>query len=186
MFEKYLTEAKKEYKFSIGVAGELPEGFADKMETALQKFSVVSMGAGKKTPIQERPLDFPQLNNCEVTYYEVTMSYPTTPQVLEEYIPQCCDVDRAMVVVRTENDPGLEYQDAKDENPYETKLEKEDMGQAEPDSQKQVGGERIMELLKELESARKEKENDPIADVKPAKTDDISDSIGTASPIGSK
>ena len=186
MFEKYLTEAKKEYKFSIGVAGELPEGFADKMETALQKFSVVSMGAGKKTPIQERPLDFPQLNNCEATYYEVTMSYPTTPQVLEEYIPQCCDVDRAMVVVRTENDPGLEYQDAKDENPYETKLEKEDMGQAEPDSQKQVGGERIMELLKELESARKEKENDPIADVKPAKTDDISDSIGTTSPIGSK
>ena len=186
MFEKYLTEAKKEYKFSIGVAGELPEGFPDKMETALQKFSVVSMGAGKKTPIQERPLDFPQLNNCEVTYYEVTMSYPTTPQVLEEYIPQCCDVDRAMVVVRTENDPGLEYQDAKDENPYETKLEKEDMGQAEPDSQKQVGGERIMELLKELESARKEKENDPIADVKPAKTDDISDSIGTTSAIGSK
>ena len=118
--------------------------------------------------------------------YEVTMSYPTTPQVLEEYIPQCCDVDRAMVVVRTEIDPGLEYQDAKDENPYETKLEKEDMGQAEPDSQKQVGGERIMELLKELESARKEKENDPIADVKPAKTDDISDSIGTTSPIGSK
>ena len=59
MFEKYLTEAKKEYKFSIGVAGELPEGFADKMETALQKFSVVSMGAGKKTPIQERLLDFP-------------------------------------------------------------------------------------------------------------------------------
>ena len=43
MFEKYLTEAKKEYKFSIGVAGELPEGFADKMETALQKFSVVSI-----------------------------------------------------------------------------------------------------------------------------------------------
>ena len=99
------------------------------METALQKFSVVSMGAGKKI-IQERPLDFPQLNNCEVTYYEVTMSYPTTPQVLEEYIPQCCDVDRAMVVVRTENDPGLEYQDAKDENPYETKIRKRRHGPA--------------------------------------------------------
>ena len=29
MFEKYLNEAKKIYEFSIGVAGELPEGFAD-------------------------------------------------------------------------------------------------------------------------------------------------------------
>ena len=47
--------------------GDLPEGFADTMETALQKFAVVSMGAGKKTPIQERPLDFPQLQNTEVT-----------------------------------------------------------------------------------------------------------------------
>ena len=52
MFEKYLTEAKKEYKFSIGVAGELPEGFADSMETALQRFNVVPMSPGKKTPIQ--------------------------------------------------------------------------------------------------------------------------------------
>ena len=47
MFNKYLTEAKKVYEFSIGVAGELPEGFEDTMETALQKFSVNSLGAGK-------------------------------------------------------------------------------------------------------------------------------------------
>ena len=186
MFEKYLTEAKKEYKFSIGVAGDLPEGFADTMETALQKFAVVSMGAGKKTPIQERPLDFPHLQNTEVTYYEVTMTYPTTPQVLEEYIPQCCDIDRAMIVVRNENDPGMEYQSQKEENPYETRLDNVDMGQAEDKAQEKVGGERIMGLLKELETARKEKKYDPIADVKPGDTKDISDKIGTTSPIGSK
>ena len=90
-----------------------------------------------------------------------------------------------MVVVRTENDPDWNNQDAKDENPYETKLEKEEMEQAESRSQKQVGGERIMELLKELELQEKKKKMIPIADVKPAKTDDISDSIGTTS-IGSK
>ena len=29
MFEKYLAENKKIYEFSIGVAGELPEGFEE-------------------------------------------------------------------------------------------------------------------------------------------------------------
>ena len=60
-FAEYLTESKKTYEFKVGVAGELPEGFADHMETALQKYGVMKMSAGKSTPIQERPLDFPQL-----------------------------------------------------------------------------------------------------------------------------
>ena len=75
MFEKYLAEAKKIYEFNIGVAGECPDDFADQLETCLKRYSVASMSAGKKTPIQERPLDFPQLSNCEVTYYEVGLNY---------------------------------------------------------------------------------------------------------------
>jgi|TARA_Y100000287_G_C14132722_1_gene310706 hypothetical protein len=186
MFKEYLTEAKKEYKFSIGLAGEMPEGFADELEECLKRYSVNSMSAGKRTPIQERPLDFPQLSNCEVTYFEVSLAYPTTPQVLEEYISQCCACERSNIIVRTENDPRIDYQQTKEEDPYETKLEKEDMGQADPKAQEQVGGERVMGLLKELETARKEKENDPIADVKPGDSKDISDNVGTTSPIGSK
>ena len=54
MFKDYLTEAKKEYKFSIGVAGPMPEGFEDTMEEALRKYSVNSISPGKRTPIQER------------------------------------------------------------------------------------------------------------------------------------
>ena len=45
MFEKYLTEAKKVYEFSIGVAGQLPEGFEDSLETALKRYSIETMGA---------------------------------------------------------------------------------------------------------------------------------------------
>ena len=48
MFEKFLNEAKKVYEFKIGVAGELPEGFADELESCLQRYSVASMSAGKK------------------------------------------------------------------------------------------------------------------------------------------
>lgn len=186
MFEQYLAEAKKVYEFSIGVAGELPEGFEDAFETALKRYSVASMSNGKKTPIQERPLDFPQLANTEITYYEVGLNYPTTPQVLEEYIPMSTGIDRTHVIVRTKEDPRIEYQAQQEEAPYVSKLETEDMGQADPKAQDTVGTNRVMDLLKELETARKEKENDPIADVKPGETTDISDNVGSTSPIGSK
>ena len=184
MFEKYLAEAKKIYEFNIGVAGELPEGFVDDLESCLKRYSIASMSAGKKTPIQERPLDFPQLSNCEVTYYEVGLNYPTTPQVLGEYITQCCECSRDNIIVRNVNEPQEMYQNIKDEGPYVTKLETEDMGGES--AQEDVGGSRVMSLLKELETARSEKENDPLQDVKPGESKDITDNENTVSPVGSK
>ena len=167
MFEKYLAEAKKVYEFNIGICGDLPENFADTLEGAMQKFSVKSMSNGKKTPIQERPLDFPTKENCEVTYYEVAVNYPTTPQVLHEYISQMCACDRDMIVVRNMNEPAELYQEIKDEDTYVSKLDTLEMEQADPKAQDKVGTNRVMDLLKELEDTRKEKDNDPIADVKP-------------------
>ena len=184
MFEKYLAEAKKVYEFNIGICGELPEGFADTLESAMQKFSVISMSNGKKTPIQERPLDFPTKENCEVTYYEVSVNYPTTPQVLHEYISQVCTCQRDNIVVRNMNEPAEMYQEIKDEV-YTTKLETLEMEQADPKAQDKVGTNRVMDLLKELEEARKDKDNDPIADVKPGDTTDSSDKQNNKSPIGS-
>tara|TARA_E500000178_G_scaffold132527_1_gene132476 strand:- start:2686 stop:3240 length:555 start_codon:yes stop_codon:yes gene_type:complete len=184
MFEKYLAEAKKIYEFNIGVAGELPEGFVDDLESCLKRYSIASMSAGKKTPIQERPLDFPQLSNCEVTYYEVGLNYPTTPQVLGEYITQCCECSRDSIIVRNVNEPQEIYQNIKDEGPYVSKLETEDMGG--DSAQEDVGGNRVMSLLKELETARSEKENDPLQDVKPGESKDITDNENTVSPVGSK
>ena len=186
MFEKYLAEAKKIYEFNIGVAGECPDDFADQLETCLKRYSVASMSAGKKTPIQERPLDFPQLSNCEVTYYEVGLNYPTTPQVLSEYIAQCCDCSRDNLIVRNMNEPQEAYQNIQDEGPYQTKLETEDMGQSDPKAQEQVGSNRVMSLLKELETARSERESDPLQDVKPGDTKDITHKENTVSPVGSK
>ena len=184
MFEKYLAEAKKIYEFNIGVAGELPEGFVDDLESCLKRYSIASMSAGKKTPIQERPLDFPQLSNCEVTYYEVGLNYPTTPQVLGEYITQCCECSRDNIIVRNVNEPQEIYQNIKDEGPYVSKLETEDMGG--DSAQEDVGGNRVMSLLKELETARSEKETDPLQDVKPGESKDITDNENTVSPVGSK
>jgi len=174
-FTEYLTESKKTYEFKVGVAGEIPEGFADRMETSLKKYGVLKMSAGKSTPIQERPLDFPQLSNTNVTYYEVELSYPTTVQVLQEYIGQCCDVSQSNIIVRNPNEPQEQYQQEKESGEYVAKLTVEDMGQAEGDPQSSVAGGRVMDLLKELETARKERETDYVGEAPVGDSKDIGD-----------
>lgn len=181
-FKEYLTESKKTYPFKVGIAGSLPEGFADSLETCLKKYDIANISSGKKTPIQERPLDFPQLQNMEVTYFEVELNYPTTSQVLEEYIEKCCPCEPNHVIVRGANDPREEYQEPKTDEPYETMLTKEDMGGES--GQEAVGGNRVMELLKELEKARSEQENDPMAAAPKGESKDIDDSENTKAVVG--
>ena len=164
-FNEFLTESNKTYQFKIGIAGPLPEDFRDNMETCLKKFKVLNLSPGKKTPIQERPLDFPQLQNMEVTYFETELEYPTTSQVLQEYVATCCKCNQAYVIVHNANDPREEYQETKDDTPYESILTKEEMEEADPGAQVHVGGDRIMSLLKDLEVARKERTIDPIDSV---------------------
>jgi hypothetical protein len=182
-FKELLTESKKTYEFKIGVAGPLPEGFEDRMETSLKKFNVSNMSSGKKTPIQERPLDFPQLQNMEVTYFEVAVEYPTTSQVLQEYVGRCCGVQQAYIIVRNANDPREEYQDMDDTAPYEAMLTKEYMGGES--AQAEVAGNRVMSLLKELETARKENEHNGAAGAPKGKSKDIDKTENTKSTMGS-
>jgi len=160
-FQELLNESKKTYNFKIGIAGELPEGCEDSIKSCLEKYSVATMSKGKKTPIQERPLDFPQLENMEVTYYEVELNYPSTQQVLQEYIGQCCNISQAHIIVRNPDEMQEKYQEMPEDTTYETKLTQEDMGGET--AQESVGNNRVMDLLKELEVARKEREHDPSA-----------------------
>jgi hypothetical protein len=160
-FTEFLTESKKVYPFKIGIAGELPEGCKERLETSLKKFDMQKMSAGKSTPIQERPLDFPQLKNQTVTYWDVEFGYPTTSQVLQNYIGECCGIDQAYIIVRNPNEPQELYQTSEEDTTYETMLTKEDMGGES--AQESVGNNRVMDLLKELEVARKEREHNPAA-----------------------
>lgn len=181
-FTELLTESKKTYQFKIGVAGPLPEKFEDTLETILKKYGATNLTSGKKTPIQERPLDFPQLQNMEVTYFEVAVEYPTTSQVLQEYVGKCCGVDQAYIIVRNANDPREEYQEMKDDAPYEAMLTKEDMGGES--AQDSVAGARVMSLLKELETARKENEHSGAEGAPVGESSDIGDAENTKAVIG--
>lgn len=156
-FKNILLETHKVYPFKIGIAGDLPDGCEESVKSCLQKYAIKSMSAGKKTPIQKRPLDFPQLENIDVHYYEVELQYPTTGDTLQEYIGQCCGIDASHIIVRSPLEQQELYQEEKDEGPYEAKLTQEDMGGES--AQEDAGGNRVMNLLKELETARKERDD---------------------------
>ena len=66
-FKDFLTESTKSYDYKIKVAGMIADDFKNRMETALQKFELAKMSAGKKTPIMTLPLDFPALSNEQHT-----------------------------------------------------------------------------------------------------------------------
>jgi hypothetical protein len=154
-FKEYLSESKKTYPFKIVVAGDLPEGFDSRVRTAMEKFGLSSMSGGKKTPIQERPLDFPQLENMEVTFWDVEVNYPTTEAVIKNYLGQFCSVHESHIAVKNPNHPLEEQNKQETDTTYETLLTKEDLGGES--AQNSVGNNRIMDLLKELETARKER-----------------------------
>jgi|13_taG_2_1085334.scaffolds.fasta_scaffold00500_6 hypothetical protein len=183
-FTEYLTESKKAYPFKIAIAGELPDGFNDHLKTCLERFKVSNITTGKKTPIQERPLDFPNLHNMEVTHFEAELTYPTTAQVLGEYLDSCCDCPAGHIVVRGEGDPLEDAQGTPVPDTYEVKLTQEDMGGES--AQESVAGDRVMDLLKELEVARKEREHDPAAAAPVGESSDIKNEENATSVVGGK
>ena len=121
-FKKYLAEAAKQYDFVIKVAGNLDENFEDSLEVALKKFDVANLSAGKKTPIQSVPLDFPDLTNTEVTVYETVLNYPTTQFELRAYLADALNVQQDFIRVRKPGEPYEEYQAETEDKPYENKL----------------------------------------------------------------
>ena len=110
-FTQYLTEATKSYDYKVKVAGTIADDFKNRMETALQKFELAKMSAGKKTPIQSVPLDFPALSNEEVTIFDVTTNYPCSVNALKEYLADYMNINASMIVVRKPGEPTEEYQD---------------------------------------------------------------------------
>jgi hypothetical protein len=84
-FKEYLTESAKVYSFKIKIAGELPEKFQEGLKARLDRYKVVTLEKVTKTPIQKLPLDFPGMENKEVTVFEVVCEYPiTSPEIVND------------------------------------------------------------------------------------------------------
>jgi hypothetical protein len=112
-FKEYLSESLKQYPFKIKVAGNFSTEQESSMKSLLGRFTKTdTLGGFKKTvtPIQALPLDFPQVKNCEVSIYEVTLDYPTTQFELTEYLSSNLGVNKQNLVVRSPGEPTEEYQ----------------------------------------------------------------------------
>ena len=153
-FAKYLTESTKTYEYKVKIAGDIDKDFATRMETCLQKFEVAKMSAGKKTPIQSLPLDFPSLSNESVTIFDVTTNYPTSAREMQEYVGTYMGVPQTHLVVRKPGEPTEEYQDQMEvakKSEYKSKLDDIEYNDApKVDAEEFHSTKANMSLLKEL------------------------------------
>jgi len=105
-FMEILSESQKDYKYTVKLAvDDVTEEMLDCLENCLSKYEVKSASAFKKTPIQESPLDFPQLKNMPVFISDIVLSYPASRDMLQNYIANSLGCSIANVVVYSENDP---------------------------------------------------------------------------------
>ena len=164
-FKDYLTEAVKSYDYKIKVAGAPKDIDKNALETALQKFDLAKMSAGKSTPIQSVPLDFPALSNEQVTIFDVTTNYPESPKVMHEYLSDILRIPATHIVVRKPGEPTEQYQadmETAKTSEYRTKLqdiEYSDHGKIKPEDFHSK--EANMSLLKELLKDREENKDQP-------------------------
>jgi len=161
-FTQYLAESAKQYEYKIKVAGELDKDFSNKLETALGKFEVAKLSAGKSYPIQETPLDFPQFKNVNVTIFDATTNYPASVFAMTEYLADYLNLARNQIVVRKPGEPTEEYQEKikadKDKTEFESVLqdvEYKDLPKI--DAANVVGDKANQSLLKELLKDRQAK-----------------------------
>ena len=186
-FKDYLTESTKSYDYKIKIAGEPKDIDKNALETALQKFDLSKMSAGKSTPIMTLPLDFPRLSNESVTIFDVTTNYPESPRVMQEYLSDILRIPLTHIVVKKPGEPSEQYQSEMNiakTSEYRTKLqdiEYSDLAKIKPEDLHSTQAN--MSLLKELLKDRESKytvekgSDDKVQDIQ------SKEEVGTPSPL---
>ena len=157
---QYLIESEQTYDFRIKIANvEIDNDTLDRIEHALNTFSVNSLSKPKSLPIEEKSLDFPTLGHCEVSLIIASLNYPCNDEQVRQAISQQSRLPLANIVVTPKNQPEelLRDQTVEDETTnkkYEPILTKEleDIS----GGQQLVGKQRVDTMLKELETRKME------------------------------
>lgn len=185
-FKEYLAESKKVYSFKIKVAGELPENFQENLKTHLDRCKVVTLEKVTTTPVQKLPLDFPTLENKEVTVFEVICEYPITgPEIVSTIKDMGLTED--CFRVRGSGEPSELDQLVLDNEPSgEALLNDGTYKESTNAKHKEYFGDDFNKsFLKDLEKSAKTRKKDGMqTEYKLPKTK--ADKAGTNSPIGAK
>jgi hypothetical protein len=109
-FTDYFHDNDREYHYTVKLACDnMSEECVDKMEQALRSLDLVGFGTFSGSPLQENPLDFPNLRNTSVQTADFAVKYPSSTDALERKIAEALGYQRCCVVVYTENDPRKTY-----------------------------------------------------------------------------
>jgi len=164
-FATYVAEVKKEYRYVLKFAvNEMTDVMIDQLEAGLAKYDLKSASSFRKTPIQESPLDFPNVKNTSVFICDLSLGYPGSLDFLRTYICNCMGISPANLAVYSENDPRqietdlyLDRNSEEYKKKYKTRLGSD--YEETPDADKEAYGEKYnTSFLKELETVRKERE----------------------------
>ena len=152
-FTEYLTESKKVYEFKIKIAGDVPKDAAGVIKAALQQYHVESCDQGQRTPIQERHSEFPHHQNCSMTVFSVSTSYPVTSLLVRNALSEALNMTQASIIVRTLK----EEEEERINNANAAKSGEALLGKdyEASNNQKLVGEKHTMSLLKELNKEKK-------------------------------
>jgi len=160
-FVAYVAEAKTEYKYVLKFAvNDMTDQMIDQLEACLKKYDLVSASSFRKTPIQESPLDFPNVKNTPVYICDLTLGYPGSLDFLRIYICNSMGISPELLAVYSENDPRqIETDLYLDRNSPEFKEKyKTTLGSDyEPDDAPAYGEKYNTSFLKELEKVAKER-----------------------------
>jgi hypothetical protein len=164
-FINYVAETKKEYNYLIKLAvNDVTDSTIDCLETCLAKYQLNKASAFRKTPIQESPLDFPNIKNSAVFMCDISMGYPASLDFLRNFIANSTGISESQIAVYSSNDPRqietdlyVDRNSSEYKAKYKTRLGS-DYEEVEGAKEATYGEKYNVDFLKELEQIRKERE----------------------------
>lgn len=104
-FRKYLAESQKVYKYRIKTVLSIDSGDIAVITSFLQRYNPIKIDKPKKSIIQKRPVDFPTIENREVTFIDIELGLPAVTDILTRELVGLLNCPGDFVVVRGEHEP---------------------------------------------------------------------------------
>lgn len=162
-FKDYIGENFPEYQYTIKLAvDDVTDCMIDCLEACMVQYEIKTASKFRKTPIQESPLDFPNISNSPVFIADITLAYPASRDYLRTKISNVLGISEQAIAVYSKNDPRKAETDlyidrmVNHTNKGNSMLAKDSYeGEVEEVADFE---EQRMDLLKELENERKKRE----------------------------
>ena len=161
----YVAETKTEYKYVLKFATfDMTDDMITCLENCLVKYDIKSASAFRKTPIQESPLDFPNVKNTPVYICDLVIGYPGSLDFLRTYICNSMGISPSQLVVYSEHDPRqietdlyVERNSEEYKSKYKARLGNDTYENVNGAEDGQLFGDKYnMDFLKELDTINKE------------------------------